>query len=136
VVADALTHEIVDVFALLGVLLVFLVAYVTYLQTRVAADVRAGIPDFEASRKAVRARLRATRRLVLASAVSIVCVLLLLLPLSIRVIAGLSHRADFPTAQVGLLVTDVFLIGLLIAAGALALGISKRIQEADAPGNT
>lgn len=133
---DRLTKEIVDVFALLAVLLVFIVAYLTYLQGRVVDEVHREIPPFESDRPPARARLRATRRLVVCAGASAVAVLLLLLPLSLRVLRALPGRRDFPTAQVGLILVDLFLVGMVTAAGTLAAQVTGRIREADEPGLT
>ena len=109
----SLTKEITDAFGLLGVLLVFVIAFFTYLLAQ--AETLVGlVPQNFAAVAPLRSRLTVVRRLLTGLGVATAVVILLLVPLLARVIANLwGHPDHFPTAQVGLVLTVTFLLILL-----------------------
>jgi sterol desaturase/sphingolipid hydroxylase (fatty acid hydroxylase superfamily) len=127
---DVLNREIADVFGLLGVLLVFVIAFYTYLLTQAETSIARETPTVNREKKDLIAQLTATRRLLTALAAATILTLALLCPLLGRTIHGLLSNPDhFPTSQVGLVLVCGFLIVLLVAEVWLRARVRKRIQE-------
>ncbi len=129
-VDDALAKEIADVFGLLGVLLVFVIAFYTYLLTQAETLMSEEVPTVHQRRSDLIARLTSTRRLLTALAVATLLVVIVLVPLELRVIANLLRHPDhFPTSQIGFVLVGVFLLALILAVGWLRQRVTGRLHE-------
>jgi sterol desaturase/sphingolipid hydroxylase (fatty acid hydroxylase superfamily) len=127
---DLLNKEISDVFGLLGVLLVFVIAFYTYLLTQAEILITRAPPTVKAERRGLIAQLTTTRRLLSGLAVGTALILALLVPLLGRTVHGLLSKPDhFPTSQIGLVLVCGFLIVLLVAIGWSRNRVTTRITE-------
>jgi len=126
---NPLDREIVDSFALLGVLLVFVLAFASAITPLIASMLERPAPDVEDDRRIFIGHLRAYRLLALSLAFSAAAVLAILYPLSRRVIAAWTFSAPFHTSRAGLLLLDLFLLLTLIAATIGAGRLAKRIRQ-------
>jgi pyridoxal phosphate enzyme (YggS family) len=102
--APDLDRQIADVFALLGVLLVFVIAYLSAMFPLVEDAVRQPRPTVEADRLRLGRRLRAYRNLIGGLALSIVLIAVLLLPLSGQAVSGWAWpwQRGYRTTRAGL----------------------------------
>jgi uncharacterized membrane protein len=127
---DALAKEIADVFGLLGVLLVFVIAFYTYLLTQAETLISQEVPAIQQRKTDLISKLTSTQRLLSALAASTAVVLLVLVPLGLRVVGNLlSHPDHFPTSQVGFVLIGVFLVVLVVAIGWLRQRVARRLRE-------
>lgn len=123
---NGLDREIADTFSLLGVLLVFVVAYGSVLLPQIEELVNRSVPDVAADRETLITRLGSHKKLTAGLSGLVVLVLLLLLPLTLRVAESLTFHGTFRTPRVGLLVVDTLLVGMLIVGIWLHRRVGKR----------
>jgi hypothetical protein len=130
IAAESLSSQIDDVFSLLGVLLVFIIAFYSYLLTQIEALIAKPRPVVDAERTQLIAKVAASKRLLAGLGVGTMAILLLLAPLSYQVIRDLlSGPSGFPTSEVGLLLVDVFLVVVVVAIRCLWSRARRRAAE-------
>ena len=126
-----LDQDIAQAFNLLAVLLVFVIAYFSYLVPTVSELVNrepAGVSD--ADKTPVKAAIRGGRLVVLAYLVVTAAVVVLLVPLTGRVLAVVGKaEPQFPTVEWGLLMVDAFLALLFGTGVLLILRLGSRLRE-------
>ncbi len=128
-----LDDEISAAFALLGLLLVFVIGYFAALFPLAQDLLERPAPEVGADRRALISRLRTYRVLVggvllLAAATGVVVT-----PLTRRVVLAISFRGPFPTIQAGLLLIDVMLLALFGVTVWLWIRLGRRIRTLAAP---
>jgi len=132
-----LDKQISDIFALLAVLLVFVIGYFSALLPQ-AEELMARIrPNEEADRVALRTRLATFRRLAYGLEGLIILVVAVLFSVSSQVINRWPSdvqfpwftSAQFPTARGGLILTDLLLAAVFIATLWLIRALSSRIRK-------
>jgi hypothetical protein len=121
--------EITQVFTLLGVLLVFVLAYLSALLPQIEELLARPTPEVHEDRDRLVARLAAYRRLVLVELLLTALVLGLLLPLTMRTITSLTLGGTFRTVRVALLVVDLLLLGLACATVLTWLRLRSRSRQ-------
>lgn len=131
---NRLDSEIEGVFGLVGVLLVFVAAYATVAVPAAAHLLTRRASQVAADRASLRSDLTRARDSLVGLVILALSVLLLLIPLSLRVIAEFSPRGSFRTGRAGLLLVEALLTVSLIAAAIFHIRISRRIRELDAQG--
>lgn len=122
-----------DVFGVLGVLLVFVIAYFTALLPQVDELLQRPGPVEADLREALAARLGAYRKLTGGFLVLVALVGMVLYPLSDQVLRQWSFHWPFPASRSGLLVVDVCLLGIFLAGLRLIQRISRGIQVLRTP---
>jgi hypothetical protein len=122
-----LDRDIASAIGLLGVLLVFVLGYFAALFPVVLDLLSRSKPDVAADRKALATRLGAYVWLLAGLAALAAGAAVVLAPLSRHAIASFSLRAGFPTLRAGLLLLDLMLLTLIVAAAILAYRLRKRI---------
>jgi hypothetical protein len=123
-----LNDQISGAFALLGVLLVFVIGYFAAFFPLVQDLLEQPAPEVAADRRALISRLRAYR--VLVGGVLLLSVLtgVVLTPLTRRVVTSISFRGPFPTIGAGLLLIDVMLLVLFAVTLWMWIRIRRRIR--------
>lgn len=131
VIADeSLSSQIADVFSLLGVLLVFVIAFYSYLLTRVQGLIARPRPVVEDERLKLLADVGASIKLLIGLLAGSLAILLLLLPLSVEVVADLiAGQRRSPTSEGGLLFVDGFLGVILLAISGLWKQARRRVRD-------
>ncbi|MDB5063634.1 MAG: hypothetical protein JWM18_68 [Chloroflexi bacterium] len=129
--APDLDRQIADVFALLGVLLVFVIAYLSAMFPLVEDAIRQSRPTVEADRLRLSRRLRTYRNLIGGLALTIVLIAVLLLPLSGQAVSGWAWpwQRGYRTTRAGLVVVDLFLLLLLAVSGWQVTRLHRRGGE-------
>jgi hypothetical protein len=122
-------RQIGDAFALLGVLLVFVLAYFSALVPLANELIARPRPDVRADRDALVARVRSYRLLAAGVALFALLVLLLLVPLTRRAVIAFSTAGGFPTMKAGLFLVDALLLTLLAVTVALVVRLGRRIAQ-------
>lgn len=121
--------EISGAFSLLGVLLVFVIAYFSAILPDINELLGRPAPEVNADRRSLAARLRTYRSLTVGLLLVVAAVLTLLVPLSRRVLKSLSFTGPFQTIRAGLLFIDFLLIAMALVAGWLFARLSRRIDD-------
>jgi hypothetical protein len=124
-----LDGEISDAVGLVGLLLVFVAGYLTATWSSAAELLERPVPEVAADRARLRGRVAATRAVATGSLVATIAVLVLLIPLSHRVVTSFDLRGRFDTLRAGLLLVDVFLLSLAISALVLVRRLTHRARE-------
>lgn len=130
--------EIAEVFSLLGVLLVFSFAYLSYLLPEVSRTIELPVPPAKDDRGALSARVRTQRLLLLGLMLVVLMVLALLTPLSWKVLAAIRPGAPFDTTRAALLLVDLFLAATLLFVLGLIRRAGRRasvLEKADVRGS-
>jgi hypothetical protein len=125
----SLDDQISAVFSLLGLLLVFVIAYFSALWPRVEDLIAVPRPEANADRQILARRLRSHRNLFLALIVIASLVIGLLVPVSRRVVDDWTIGEGFPTIRAGLLLVDVFLGGVVLASGVMSFRLGRRARQ-------
>src|SRR5207244_10194348 len=97
----SLDKEIVDAFSLIGLLLVFVAGYFSALLPTVEQLSQERVPDDWVHRRGLKSRLKSYRKLLRILLVLIASIVVLLLPLTKRVLVQWSLNWPFPTVQAG-----------------------------------
>ncbi len=123
-----LDDDISSAFALLAVLLVFVIGYFAAFFPLVQILLDQPTPEVEADRRAMVSRLRAYR--VLLGGVILLTVLtgVVLAPLTRRVAVTISFRGPFSTVKAGLLLVDLMLLALFAVTVWVLVRIGRRIR--------
>lgn len=124
-----LDHDITDALGLVSLLLVFVFAYFSALLPIAEDLIARPVPEVQADRARLAARLGAYTKLAVGLGVLIVLVIALLTPLSRRVVAEWTFSGPFQTLRVGLVVVDVLLGALVVATGWLTVRLRARSRE-------
>lgn len=110
-----LDEEIGGAFSLIGLVLVFLFAYFSALWTQIESLVgKAKRNEKSGVLRDTRRALTSKRRYLLALALLIVLQLLLLAPLSFRVLGKTQPNAPFNTIRAGLILVEILILLLLL----------------------
>jgi hypothetical protein len=128
-----LDQQITDVFSLLGLLLVFVIGYYSALLPQADQLLATTRPDARDDRLRLAARLSSYRTLATGLIVLIALVVALLWPLTRRVISAWTFDEPFPTMRAGLLLVDLILLVMAVAAIRLVLRLWSRGRELRAP---
>jgi NhaP-type Na+/H+ or K+/H+ antiporter len=129
----AVDKEITDVFALLGVLLVFVFAFLSALLALTGPVLDAEVPDELARRKALSRRAQTYFVLLAGLDGVIVLVAALVFDVTRRSITTPPQGADFPTVRAGLWLVDLLLLVTLVGCSWLAVRMLRKRKEADEP---
>jgi len=128
-----LDDQISTAFALLGLLLVFVIGYFAAFFPLVQDLLEQPTPDIAADRRALISRLRTYRILVEGVLLLTVATGVVVTPLTRRVLLVISFRGPFPTIEAGLLLIDVMLLALFVVTLWLCLRLGRRIRTLRAP---
>lgn len=124
-----LDDQIASAFALLGLLLVFVLGYFAALFP-VAQDVlEAPTPEVTADRQALISRLRTYRILLGGVLLLTIATAVIVTPLTRRVVLTVSFDGPFPTIQAGLLLIDVMLLALLTVTAWVWVRLGRRARR-------
>ncbi|HEV7888807.1 MAG TPA: hypothetical protein VGO92_14715 [Acidimicrobiales bacterium] len=124
-----LDGQIVDVFSLLGVLLVFVFAFLTLVWSRADRLIGKADPGEKAPRSALVIELQHAGRLTVCLGASTVLVMLLLAPLSWHVVRTLRLSGPFHTVRAGLLLVQVALAAVAAASYTTRARLNTKIAE-------
>lgn len=125
---NPLDQEISGVFGLLGLLFVFVIGYFSALLPQAEELVSRRASDVQDERTALVARLRSYRQLTIGLLTMVLLVMVVLLPITRRVLDTWSIRGPFPTLRAGLVLIDVFLVAMFVVGVRLLSRLSKRIK--------
>lgn len=125
--------EIADVFALLGVLLVFVFAFLSALLAVTGPLLDCEVPDEVAKRKLISRRALNYFLMLCGLDVIILLVVALLFDLTRRSITTSAEGSEFQTIRAGLWLVDLLLILTLITCSSLAGRVLKKKREVDKP---
>lgn len=128
-----LGDEISSAFALLGLLLVFVIGYFAALFPLTQDLLERPAPEVAADRGALISRLRTYRVLVGGVLLLTVATGVVVTPLSRRVVLTISLRGPFPTIEAGLLLIDVMLLALFAATVWVWIRLGRRIRALGTP---
>jgi len=123
-----LEEQIAEAFAVLGVLLVFVVAYFSAMLPQIDELLERPTPGERDARGALAGRLVAYRKLVAGFLGVIALVGVVVYPLTSQVLMSWQLRWPFRTLHAGLLLVDLFLIGMAVAGLRLIYRLSRRIR--------
>lgn len=124
-----LDKEITDTFALLGLLLVFVLGYFAAVFPLVQGVLGEDLGEAAAEKRRLASRARTYRVLVggiLLLTVSTGCVVA---PLTWRVLGAISVGRPFSTVRAGLLLVDVMLLALLAVTLWLWVGLGRKRRD-------
>lgn len=123
-----LDSDIKDAFGLAGVLLVFVFTYFSLVLSRAEELLGTPTPTVAADRRRLQNRCADLRRMLIGLEVVVVAVVALLAPLTVRTVRRLEW-APFNTVRAGLLLVQIFLVGLGFVGGRFIQRASRRIAE-------
>ena len=123
-----LDDEISSAFALLGLLLVFVIGYFAAIFPLAQDLLERPAPEVAADRWALVARLRTYRVLVGGVLLLTVATGVVVTPLTRRVVMGISLSGPFPTIQAGLLLIDLMLLALIAVTVWVWIRLGRRIR--------
>lgn len=125
---NTLDTDISSAFALLAVLLVFVIGYFAAFFPLVQGLLDQPTPEVDADRKTMISQLRTYR--VLLGGVILLAILtgVVLAPLTRRVAVSISFRGPFPTVEAGLLLIDLMLLALFAVTVWVLVRIGYRIR--------
>ena len=126
-----LDKELVDVFNMVGLLLVFVAGYFSALLPLMEDLIHRRAPDGLDERRALVNRLASYRRLLAGLLFLVGAILSLLFPLCRRVLLDWSFIGPFHTVRAGFLLTYLMLIVVFILSVTLRHRLSRRIAEVD-----
>jgi hypothetical protein len=124
-----LDKEILDVFSLVGLLLVFVTGYFSALLPPMEDLIQRRAPDGRDERRALANRLNSYRKLLAGLLCLVGAILALLFPLSRRVLLDWSFRGAFPTLRAGFLLSYFLLIIVFSVSVKLMRRLSRRIAD-------
>lgn len=124
-----LDEQISGAFALVSLLLVFVIGYFAALFPLAQDLLEHPVPDVEADRQALISRLRTYRVLVGGVLLLTVATGVLVAPLTRRVLVTISFEGPFPTIQAGLLLVDVMLLALFAVTAWVWVKLIHRIRN-------
>jgi hypothetical protein len=128
-----LDDEISSAFALLGLLLVFVIGYFAALFPLAQDLLERPAPEVDADRGALISRLQTYRVLVGGVLLLTVTTGVVVTPLTRRVVLAISFRGPFPTIEAGLLLIDVMLLALFAATLWVWIRLGRRIRSLRTP---
>lgn len=128
-----LDDEISSAFALLGLLLVFVIGYFAALFPLAQDLLERPAPEVDADRGALISRLRTYRVLVGGVILLTVATGVVVTPLTRRVLLTFSFRGPFPTIEAGLLLIDVMLLALFSVTMWVWIRLGRRIRALRSP---
>jgi predicted metal-binding membrane protein len=128
-----LEDEITSAFALLGLLLVFVIGYFAALFPLVQDLLDRPAPEVAADRRALASRLRTYRVLVAGVLLLAIATGVVVTPLTRRVVLAISFRGPFPTIEAGLLLIDVMLLALFVVTAWMWVRLGRRIRVLRTP---
>jgi hypothetical protein len=128
-----LDDEISSAFALLGVLLVFVIGYFAALFPLVQDLLEQPKPDVLADRRVLLSRLQTYRFLVGGVLLLTVATGAIVTPITRRVLQCISFGGPFPTIQAGLLLIDVMLLALFTVLVWVWIRIARRVRSLRSP---
>lgn len=121
-----LDDQITSAFALLGLLLVFVLGYFAAIFPVAQDLLEAPTPEVAVDRQALIARLRTYRILLGGLLILTVATGVVVTPLTRRVVLTVSFDGPFPTVQAGLLLIDVMLLALLTVTAWVWVRLGRR----------
>lgn len=128
---STLNDEIVDVFSLVGLLLVFVFAYFSGIWQQVESEMTKRKVGDNVILEERKGQLRRYLWLMMGLDVVIVLIVALLAPLFIQVLDKVRWGAPFDAVRAGLTLVIVFLIGLGICVVIICKRINKKVNEID-----
>ncbi len=123
-----LEDEISSAFALLGLLLVFVIGYFAALFPLAQDLLERPAPEVAADRQLLIARLRTYRVLVGGVLLLTVATGVVVAPLTRRTVLDISFRGPFPTIEAGLLLIDLMLLALFAVTVWLWVRLGRRVR--------
>ena len=123
-----LDDEISSAFALLGLLLVFVIGYFAALFPLAQDLLERPAPEVAADRQTLITRLRTYRVLVGGVLLLTVATGVVVTPLTRRVVMAISLRGPFPTIEAGLLLIDLMLLALFAVTVWVWVRLGRRIR--------
>jgi uncharacterized integral membrane protein len=126
-------QQISNAFALLAVLLVFVIAYYSALLPQANDLMARPRPPEDSGVQALVARLRSYRALTAGYLALIALVMVVLYPLTRDVIEHTPWRWPVPTLRAGLLLVDLCLLGMLVAGARLWQRLAQRADSLSRP---
>jgi len=124
-----LDTQISSAFALLALLLVFVIGYFAAFFPLAQDLLDRQTPDVAADKQVLKAQLRTYRMLVGGVLLLAALTGLILAPLTRRVASAISFGGAFPTIQAGLLLIDVMLLALFAVTIWTWIKIQRRIRQ-------
>ena len=123
-----LADEISSAFALLGLLLVFVIGYFAAFFPLTQDILERPAPEVVADRRALISRLRTYRILVEGVLLLTAATGVVVTPLTRRVLLSISLRGPFPTIEAGLLLIDLMLLALFAVTSWVWIRLGRRIR--------
>jgi hypothetical protein len=125
---NTLDDDISSAFALLGVLLVFVIGYFAAFFPLVQGLLDQPTPEVATDRRAMISRLGTYRVLLMGVILLTALTGVVLAPLTRRVVVAISFRGPFPTVEAGLLLIDLMLLALFGVTVWVWVRIGRRIR--------
>ena len=125
----SLDAEIEGAFSLAGVLLVFVAAYWSFAYPSAVQLLHTRASAVDADRERFRGDLARARTTIVGLAILTSAALLLLTPLTARVLRQLEFAGSYRTPRAGLLLVDLLLLAALVASILLVVRLSRRMRE-------